>query len=119
MPKVQIAEKKRPRNVMVVNNQPKLIHFGSTVLKPGVNSVPEKIAKQMAAHPHIKGLVGIEFSTDAPSTTKLEPAKAKALVAKTHDPKLLDEFEKEDERPGVAKAIAEQREAIGPTEEKK
>ena len=116
--------KKKAEKVQVVNGQPKLRFFGDVVLKPGVNSVDADVAERMKKHPTFSKLVsigggkGVEIGDKPPQTKTLEPAAAKALVADTHDPELLDEFEKNDERPGVAKAIVDQREKIGPTAEK-
>lgn len=110
--------------VMVVNNQPHNIFFGGTKLIPGVNSVPAKVAEEMKKNAHIKGLCAIsggknlEITKDAPSTKGLDLDGAAELVGKTHDPKLLKDFEREDARPAVAQAIAEQRDAIAPTEKK-
>ena len=109
--------------VMVVNNQPHLLHFMGTILKPGVNSVPEALAEKMAAHPHIKKLIavkkggasGIEITKAAPSTKDLTPDDAEALVEKTNDPEILDGYRAEDARPGVAAAIADKKAEIGPT----
>jgi hypothetical protein len=114
--------KKKAGKVKVVNGQPKLRFFGSVMLTPGVNSVDADVAERMKKHPKFSKLVSIgkvEIGDKPPQTKTLEPAEAKKLVEDTHDPDLLDEYEAEDERPGVAKAIVDQREKIGPTAEKK
>ena len=110
------------KQIMVVNNQPHLVFFGTTCLRPGVNSVSESVAKDIAKHPHTKNLVGVakvEIAKGPPSTKELNIDEAKALVGKTNDPDLLHKYQSEDARPAVAKAIVEKREDIGPTEEKK
>ena len=105
--------------VMVVNPKSHLIHtVGGTILRPGVNSVPEKIAKQIDDDPHMKD-VGVKVSKEAPSTKKLKPAAAEALIAKTNDPVILDSYRDEDDRPSVAAAIADKKVEIAPTEVKK
>ncbi|MDK1020029.1 MAG: hypothetical protein QGD90_00135 [Candidatus Hydrogenedentes bacterium] len=114
-----------PKNVMVVNNQTHLVHFHGTILRPGVNSVPAAVAEKMKAHPHIKKLCSVrngkalEITKAAPSTKELSPDEAEALVGKTNDPEILDGYRDEDARPSVAKAIADKKEAIGPTAVKK
>jgi hypothetical protein len=114
-------QKAKSKEVMVVNNQPKVRFFGGIQLKPGVNSVPRAIAEQMAKHPHTKGLVSINLMevTDEPVTTVGKDLdEAKALVAKTNDPELLDEIEAEDDRGAVKRAVKDQHEKIGPTDKK-
>ena len=107
--------------IQVVNAQARLVSFGDTQLKPGVNSVSAAVAAEMRKHPSIKELIaaGKLSIGDAPPTTKgLKVAEVKKLVGETHDPELLKAYVAEDARTVVAKAVDEQLKKIGPTEAK-
>lgn len=112
------AEKKRapkPAKVQVVNAQARLRHFGDTIIKPGVNSIDADVAEAMKANPQIQKAIKqnlLAIHDAPPSTKKLAPAEAVELVEKTNDLDLLADYEAEDPRASVAKAVVDQRDSI-------
>lgn len=103
-------------NVMVVNNQSHTVFFPGATLRPGVNSVPRATAAAMKKNPHIKKIKGVSIADAPPATKGLDIDEAVELVGKTHDDSLLHEYQSEDGRPAVAKAIADKREKLKPSE---
>ena len=91
--------KAKSEEVMVVNNQSHTVFFPGAKLRPGVNSVPRKVAEAMKANPHISKLVAISISDAPPATKGLDVDKAVELVGKTHDDSLLHGYQAEDGRP--------------------
>ncbi len=110
---------KAAAEVMVRNGKPHLVHFGDVILKPGVNKVKASVAEAMAKSPHISKLNSITISDAPPSTKKLTPDEAEELIKDTNDGDLLNEYRAEDARPEVAKAVADKKAEISPTEVQK
>ena len=93
------AKPEKSATVMVMNNQTHTVFYPGWKLSPGVNKVSRAAAEAMKKNPHIKKVKGISV-TDAPPATKgLDIDDAVELVEKTYDPKLVQEFLSEDDRP--------------------
>lgn len=104
--------------VRVDNNQSHIVFYPGGKLRPGVNSVLRAAADAMKKNPHIKKVKGVSIADAPPSTKGLDVDEAVELVEKTHDDELLHEYRSEDDRPEVAKAIADKREKLTPAEKK-
>ena len=113
-----MAKAAKNDEVMVVNDQSRLVFFPGKTLRPGVNSVPVAVAEAMKKNPSMQKLKSITIS-DAPRATKgLDIPEAEELVEKTNDDELLHKYQSEDGRPAVAKAIVEQRAKLTPSDKK-
>ncbi len=109
--------KAKPQEVMVMNGSAKTRFYKGLKLRPGVNSVPVKLAEEMQKNKHISKLVGISIvavSDKPPATKGSDVPEAVKLVKDTNDGDLLDKYESEDGRPEVAKAIRDKREELKP-----
>lgn len=116
--------------MLLKSNKTGLLGIDSLVLKPGVNQVDGKAWESLKKHPTIQTLLDegeIEEVTEGEDgqpgedglndneqqqLAKMQPLAASKLVKDTADERLLKGWSKNETRPSVKKALAEQLKAL-------